>query len=47
MDESKRIRASFDEPMAEVAGGANSKHTNFQHAGLASNGLAFRDGSGS
>jgi AraC-like DNA-binding protein len=43
MEESKRIRESFGEPVAEVAGGANRRHTNFQHAGLASNGLVLRD----
>jgi AraC-like DNA-binding protein len=42
-EESKRIRASFGEPAAEAASGADRKRTNFQHAGLASNGLVFRD----
>jgi len=32
MEESKRIRESFGELVAEVAGGGNRKHTNFQHA---------------
>jgi AraC-like DNA-binding protein len=34
MEESKRIRESFGAPVAEVAGGSNRKHNNFQHAGL-------------
>ena len=42
-EESKRIRESFGGPVAEVAGGANRKQTNFQAAALASNGLVFRD----
>jgi len=47
MEESKRIRESFGEPMEEVAGGSNRKRATFQHAGLANNGLVLRDGSDS
>jgi hypothetical protein len=31
--------------VAQVAGGANRKHNNFQHAGIASNGPVLRDSS--
>jgi AraC-like DNA-binding protein len=47
MEESKRIREIFGAPAAQVVGGANRKHNNFQQAGLASNGPVLKDRSDS
>jgi hypothetical protein len=47
MEESKRSREIFGAPAAQVVGGANRKHNNFQQAGLASNGPVLKDRSDS